>query len=68
MANFPEQPVANEQQEANSEHQEASAETIQFHDCDDTIPIENPERTFTKPVLPPDSPVFSTASVMGKEH
>ena len=63
-ANFTEPPVANEQQQANSEHQEAIAGTIQFHDSADTIPIENPNRTITNPALPPDSPVFSTASVM----
>ena len=63
-AKIPQQPVANEQQQANSEHQEAIADTIQFHSSDYTIPIENPDRTFTNPPLQPDSPVFSTASVM----
>ena len=48
-ANFPEQPMANKQQQASSEHQEAIADTIQFHNSDDTIPIENPDRTFTNP-------------------
>ena len=62
--NFPQQPVANEQQQANSEHQEAIADTIQFHASDYTIPIQNPDRAFTNPPLPPDSPVFSTASVI----
>ena len=56
--------MANEQQQANSEHQEAVADTIQFHVSDYTIPIENPDRTFTNSPLPPDSPVFRTASVM----
>ena len=60
--------MANEQQQASSEHQEAVAETIQFHDSDDTIPIENPDRTITNPALPPDSPVFSTASVMANNY
>lgn len=63
-ANFPQQPVANEQQQPNNQHQEAIADTIQFHASDYTIPIQNPDRTFTNPPLPPDSPVFSTASVM----
>ena len=62
--NFPQQPVANEQKQANSEHQEAIADTIQIHASDYTIPIKNPDRTFTNPPLSPDSPVFSTASVM----
>ena len=48
--------MANEQQQANSEHQEAIADTIQFHASDYTIPIENPDRTLTNPPLPPDSP------------
>ena len=55
--------MANEQQ-ANSECQEVISDTIQFHDSDYIIPIENPERTFKNPALPLDSPVFSTASVM----
>ena len=61
---FPQQPVANAQQQANSEHQEAIADTIQFHVSDYTIPIQNPDRTFPNPPLPTDSPVFNTASVM----
>ena len=61
---FPQQPVANEQQQANSEHHEAIADTIQFHASDYTMSIQNPDRTFTNPPLPPDSTVFSTASVM----
>ena len=56
--------MANEQQQANSEHQEAIADTIQFHAYDYTIPIQDPDRTFTNAPLPPDPPVFSTASVM----
>ena len=66
-ANFPQQPVTNEQQQANSEHKEAIADTIQFHASDYTIPIQNPDRTFTNPALPPDSPVFSTALSHGKQ-
>ena len=61
---FPQQPVANEQQLANSEHHEAIADTIQFHASDYTMSIPNPDRTFTNPPLPPDSPALSTASVM----
>ena len=63
-ANFPQQTKANEQQQANSEHQEATANTIQFHASDYTIPIENPDRTFTNPPLQSDSPVFSTPAIM----
>ena len=61
---FPQQPVANEQQQANGEHHEAIADTIQFHASDYTMSIQNPDRTFTNPLLPPDSPALSTASVM----
>ena len=61
---FPQHPVANEQQQASSEHHEAIADTIQFHASDYTITIQNPDRTFTNPPLPPDSPALSTASVM----
>ena len=61
---FPQQPVANEQQQANSEHHEAIADTIQFHASDYTMSIQNPDRTFTNPPLRPDSSALSTASVM----
>ena len=40
---FPQQPVANEQQQANSEHHEAIADTIQCHASDYTMSIQNPD-------------------------